>query len=91
MGERRQGGAETRYSFSSNTSCCGDYAWDCENSGVDGNRTRFIAGRYLHHRNYVDRYGGLTHPLGQKMPNQFRLCNAYGNGWEWVSDWYAEG
>jgi WD40 repeat protein/serine/threonine protein kinase/formylglycine-generating enzyme required for sulfatase activity len=43
----------------------------------------------------LDRYawthpsaGGVTHPVGQKLPNPFGLFDVYGNVWEWTYDWH---
>jgi formylglycine-generating enzyme required for sulfatase activity len=38
---------------------------------------------------YVDDSGGMTHPVGQKLPNLWGLYDVQGNLEEWCQDWYG--
>jgi formylglycine-generating enzyme required for sulfatase activity len=39
---------------------------------------------------YSRNAGSKSHPVGEKLPNDWKLYDMHGNVWEWVHDWFRD-
>ncbi len=65
---------EAQWEYACRAGGTGDYGW---------------SGRLGEMGWFCDNSGGVTHPVGQKLENNWGVCDMHGNVSEWCADWYG--